>query len=519
MSYLIAIHFSRLFQFFLAAVFFMLMSVWQSAGAVSQRYSWAYEQYNDPAEKGVTKSRLTYGVSETDNAMFVGVCSARSSGNFSYLTFGSNVGNLRDGTNVTVNLSGEGFKHRLSGRVVGSRAEVGVTGVEVEVDNNDPLWAALQSLRSIDYNIPGFRGNTLHVGTSRKPILDFIGDCRFYAERFDEVSNNDQQQQMRVKEGISEKEAFSYAEKLNTIEAWEAFLNQFPEGFRSDIARAYVKKLSQESSPISPPPSSQVDNKLGMIDLGPGNSRWYNEYIMVDDGSKRAYSANVVSRGSKFTVYCGANKELIAIFGDHGGTGGYPEFERRLTSGLAKNPNIKIRFDNGNQYSVPGEFYEMTGEGGFSIPFNPTGEVFQNVMGANRMTLLAPPYSTTFQLIGSRDAMCKLYSKCGIRAKSCQSTASTPKVKTQPHREIRGPQDLLPRFEIFIGPKRESQRGCPRGTVKLEGQCVKHRDIRTFCGPGYVRNGDRCVHQNSIKQDRRCPPGMIWELGACTEND
>ena len=62
-----------------------------------------------------------------------------------------------------------------------------------------------------------------------------------------------------------EKEAYEGAKELGTLEAWEAFLNNFPTGFRADLARAYVKRLADETSeapadeetePTSPAPEA-----------------------------------------------------------------------------------------------------------------------------------------------------------------------------------------------------------------------------------------------------------------------
>jgi len=43
---------------------------------------------------------------------------------------------------------------------------------------------------------------------------------------------------------MSEKEAFEAAKALGTVEAWDAFLSNYPSGFHADLARAYLKKLS-----------------------------------------------------------------------------------------------------------------------------------------------------------------------------------------------------------------------------------------------------------------------------------
>ncbi len=47
----------------------------------------------------------------------------------------------------------------------------------------------------------------------------------------------------------SEKEAFEAAKALGTVEAWDAFLSNYPTGFHADLARAYVKQLSVTPNP------------------------------------------------------------------------------------------------------------------------------------------------------------------------------------------------------------------------------------------------------------------------------
>jgi hypothetical protein len=54
---------------------------------------------------------------------------------------------------------------------------------------------------------------------------------------------------------VSEKEAFESAKELGTIEAWEAFLTNYPTGFHADLARAYVKRLGAPSQPQAAPPA------------------------------------------------------------------------------------------------------------------------------------------------------------------------------------------------------------------------------------------------------------------------
>jgi hypothetical protein len=52
----------------------------------------------------------------------------------------------------------------------------------------------------------------------------------------------------------AEKSAFNAAKELGTVEAWDAFLSNYPKGFHADLARAYVKKLAGSAAP--PPPTA-----------------------------------------------------------------------------------------------------------------------------------------------------------------------------------------------------------------------------------------------------------------------
>ena len=51
----------------------------------------------------------------------------------------------------------------------------------------------------------------------------------------------------------AEKQAFESAKELGTVEAWDAFLANYPTGFHADLARAYVKKLAGAATPTPPP--------------------------------------------------------------------------------------------------------------------------------------------------------------------------------------------------------------------------------------------------------------------------
>ena len=98
---------------------------------------------------------------------------------------------------------------------------------------------------------------------------------------------------------MSEKEAFEAAKALGTVEAWDAFLSNYPSGFHADLARAYLKTLSagsgappvQGAAPTisaapSPVPSGEFPFAAGswggVLRDGPGQH--FRKFASVQEG-------------------------------------------------------------------------------------------------------------------------------------------------------------------------------------------------------------------------------------------
>lgn len=63
----------------------------------------------------------------------------------------------------------------------------------------------------------------------------------------------------------AEKDAFDSAKELGTADAWNAFLTSYPTGFRADLARAYLKKVSGDtpaSTQTAVPPVAGVAKEI-----------------------------------------------------------------------------------------------------------------------------------------------------------------------------------------------------------------------------------------------------------------
>ena len=235
---------------------------------------WSFSEGNDASNRGRMTARLRYGVPETDNVQVDGVCEARGSTSVmsANLILGADVGKLADGANVNVRFTGGGFNHFVSGSVYGTKIEEGITGISLDVNVNDRLWKALSENDSLDYLVPGYSASKLALKDGHGKIRQFISACRTYAEVLDPKKTTQTspalqksaqyqtasgpQEPAAPSGGVSEKEAYEAAKELGTLEAWEAFLNNFSKGFRADLARAYLKRLgaSSPTTKTSPPP-------------------------------------------------------------------------------------------------------------------------------------------------------------------------------------------------------------------------------------------------------------------------
>ena len=218
--------------------------------AAADGMEWQFFQTPEPDYKS---TRLVYGVPETDNVQVSGACVHSSSigTNFSIVTFGADIGDLENGKDTDLRVSGGGFDHVLKGKIVRATGEEGLNGVEIDIGNDDPLWRAFAEKDSLDYLVPGYKAASLDFARGRDKIQQYVKACETFGEAKPPA-------QRAAAGGDAEKEAFDSAKELGTVEAWEAFLASYTSGFRADLARAYIKKLGSTEPAASPPSAATL---------------------------------------------------------------------------------------------------------------------------------------------------------------------------------------------------------------------------------------------------------------------
>lgn len=219
--------------------------------------AWQFFEGPDIAQSNRMTARLVYGVPETDNVQVQAHCA--KGGGDPVIILGADTGALEKGAATTLRFSGGGSEITVDGTVYQPEGGEGVAGVRLELDRGATLWADMTEKDRLDYQVPGYGALTLELANGHRQIGNFLDACRAYAgaskaQTTAEASTPASSGESESSD-VPEKEAFEAAKELGTIEAWEAFLENYPSGFRADLARAYVKRIATEEpeAPAAPP--------------------------------------------------------------------------------------------------------------------------------------------------------------------------------------------------------------------------------------------------------------------------
>jgi len=308
-----------------------------------------------------------------------------------------------------------------------------------------------------------------------------------------------------------QKEAFESAKELGTVEAWDAFLSSYPDGFYADLARAYVKKLAEPATPDAPAtqqPGAQppeANSPTETVHNGPGRSDWYNDTTpFVANSGRPAYAAIVDAGGIQMTAFCHGSGSNLRIIPGLRVTKNNPGILARLREGLTSAPSVtndlagvSMTFADGTTIadvaaSTPPQNDEVTLYVDRKLP-EPDDEMLERLMGGQEVTITAEPFVASFQLDGSRSALCSMMNKCGADVSGCGGDESS-------------------REDDEDG--QDGRINCGRGRtwVGAQGKCVCVDSSRHW-------NGRRCV-RGKANRPKGCTGGRTFEpqTGRCECN-
>ncbi|HUU26163.1 MAG TPA: hypothetical protein VMW68_11455 [Methyloceanibacter sp.] len=433
---------------------------------------WQFHESNDPDNKGAMTARLVYGVPETDNVQVMGVCDARpsTSARFSNLNFSADIGDLANGADAKLRFSGGGFEQTLLGNIERSEGE-GISGVHIEIKNDDPLWTAFAEKETLDYLVPGYRAATLELADGRDNLKKFVQACRTYETAV--LGDTDADDAADSASDGAEKDAFGSAKELGTVAAFEAFLSSHPSGFYADLARAYVDKLNKAEAAPSPPPPTPAQQTppppapspkpKAAAGLGPDPS-CQDLFKVKSQGSNAKAKITFINKS-------GAYRSIMWL-----DFSGQPKDYANLQAGE------KLTLDTFMTHP-----WMVTDGPGNCI------EIFIPHAGTRVVTLKAPDGSV--------------------------KAAPPPPKKVEP-----APKPA---------PKKKAAPKCRSRSVLIDGKCILKRNAQTHCGPGYRLQGNKCVQGYAKPKPQiqlptwqleglkhGCPRGLAWNAQeGCHEND
>ncbi|ODA67855.1 hypothetical protein A7A08_01022 [Methyloligella halotolerans] len=443
-----------------------LAAILAGAPAHAQEMKWDFYKRSDLTPPAAV---LTFGVPKSDNQQFRASCE----GSDPIITaFAADVAGLPEGAPLNVVFTGDAYTETVKARASGVQGGGEITGFVFDTRPDDPLWVAMAELEQISYSAGGKPPVPLALDGSNAQVKDFLDTCDKYAMQ--EVAE-DPIQGIEGKAGITEKQAFKEAKEVDTIDAYEAFLKNFPNGLRADMARNRINRLSRKGEvdvmPSGPAPTMKT------VDLGPGSAAWTNYNLALEDGAASVYAAGVDAKGMKLTTYCTPAKRILMIL-EQTKAGSYPQYDARVAEGLSDpvgagyDPSagkMIVSFPNGAE--VPGAAHYQPESGSISVSsttdpsgFLPNGEEVQNLLTQSTVSFTAPPFKATFQLKGSSKALCDVVNRCEAVVPACGAEG------------------------VLI----EKAPGCGLGEIRIDNQCMSREEARTYCGPGYKPSEGTC---------------------------
>ena len=439
---------------------------------------WQFSEANDPSNQAHPSARLIYGVPETDNVQVSGICDggAGSAAKSSSVTFGADIGDLQNGKDTELRVSGGGFDYALKGQIFRATGEEGLSGVRVDVENDNPLWQAFAEKDLVDYLVPGYKASSLDLTKGRDKIQQFVKACAAYAAASAPAES-------AGGGGDAEKEAFDSAKELGTVEAWQAFIANYPSGFRADLAQAYIKKLgSSEPADMSATPNVSA-------------SKFVPDPPCRNRGN---LSSQISTEATKLTFLnrSGATRNIVWL-----------DFDSKAKSyGHLKNGE-QIELDTFLTHP-----WMVTDSAGacLQIVMPASGGRVVELEGTGSQPAKAP---VAKKVTGCEEGFKLVKGKCK-RITANQPSQGCP-AGTKP----------VPETDNCVPITSSSKSGCAKGQISVVGKCMTKNQAVGFCGPGFHAQGGKCVAGFVLPQGPRpsthgCPPGMAWSKEeGCHEDD
>ena len=255
-----------------------------------------------------------------------------------------------------------------------------------------------------------------------------------------------------------------------------------------------AREETPEAAPITP---------LEPFTSEPGTSAWrVGEYVFAD-GETKTQAAIVTGEGAEFVTYCSADDGMQALIRRTGD--GYPKFGERVKQGVAAKSDFDFSVSGGEDYTLPVTIYGSGDEFGVSRPLPSDGDFYRDLIKGRSFTVNGQPFGATFQLKGSRAALCEVMNACSVNAPACGAQPQTASTNTAP--ATRSTTRSAPRTQRVQ---------CRSRSTYVEGRgCVLNRYLNRSQrrSAGRTARRSRGTSRNPLPRSQRCKARSVWIAG------
>jgi len=303
-------------------------------------------------------------------------------GTYTVLTLAAHIGQLRSGTPAQVTLTTPQGRYDFNGLVVEPATGGGIKGITFSLANNHPVWPSLAHGSYVDYQVKGYTGSRLSLASSGGKIALFAQACS----------------------------------------------GQSPAPALVTAPRPPVPATPPAGQTASGTPGSGQANAqpqqpaLPFYQTKPGRSAWRNRNYPFRNrnGTQTVYTARVTNGGLALHAFCSPQRNLYLFITRSGN--GYPDFEQRIRQATAKNPSFEFAFAGGPAFRLPMGISPATGPKGELIveqTSDSNSDFISQLLSASSVSVRNPPFGASFQLRGSKKAICATLRQCGASSGIC----------------------------------------------------------------------------------------------------
>lgn len=143
----------------------------------AEEMAWTVNRYESDVPDEADAVVLSYGIPETDAVAFEAACGGRD-GPMPQAVFWYDIVDVPEHEDVTVAFAAGDFAAELPGRVYGKDAEVGISGLQVEIEADAPLWTSMTKSAALAYGVTGGKRESLQLTGAAQAVGDFLSACK-----------------------------------------------------------------------------------------------------------------------------------------------------------------------------------------------------------------------------------------------------------------------------------------------------------------------------------------------------